>query len=178
MAERIELDDVEHLAAGAVGAPGRRTFLIQARQDATQLTVLLEKEQVAILAREAIQLCERLDADVPGDREATVPEQSAQVQPPADPLFRARTIGLGYDPDRRRILIELRELGDDAEEEDDDALDDEAGSEGWVARLYATRAQVKAMAHVGRRSVSAGRPTCDLCGFPMDPDGHVCPRWN
>jgi hypothetical protein len=26
--------------------------------------------------------------------------------------------------------------------------------------------------------VSSGRPPCPICGQPMDPDGHVCPRSN
>ena len=26
--------------------------------------------------------------------------------------------------------------------------------------------------------VEAGRPPCPLCGMPMDPTGHRCPRWN
>jgi uncharacterized repeat protein (TIGR03847 family) len=26
--------------------------------------------------------------------------------------------------------------------------------------------------------VAAGRPPCPLCGGPIDPDGHVCPRSN
>jgi hypothetical protein len=34
------------------------------------------------------------------------------------------------------------------------------------------------MVEIGAQAVSAGRPRCDLCDFPMDPDGHICPRWN
>jgi 5-methylcytosine-specific restriction endonuclease McrA len=26
--------------------------------------------------------------------------------------------------------------------------------------------------------VAAGRPTCQFCGQPIDPDGHICPRSN
>ncbi|MBV9291748.1 MAG: DUF3090 family protein, partial [Frankiales bacterium] len=28
------------------------------------------------------------------------------------------------------------------------------------------------------RVVAAGRPPCPLCGNPLDPQGHVCPRQN
>jgi uncharacterized repeat protein (TIGR03847 family) len=28
------------------------------------------------------------------------------------------------------------------------------------------------------RVVSAGRPPCPLCGAPLDPRGHICPRRN
>ena len=47
-----------------------------------------------------------------------------------------------------------------------------------VARLYATRAQVRVMARNGVIAVEGGRPKCQLCDFPMDPAGHICPRWN
>ena len=77
-------------------------------------------------------------------------------------------IGLGYEPDRGMVLLELRERS-----EDDDDPDD-----GYVARIFATRAQVRAMAARGSEAVAGGRPTCQLCEFPMDPDGHICPRWN
>ena len=29
-----------------------------------------------------------------------------------------------------------------------------------------------------RKVVRAGRPVCPLCGRPMDPDGHACPKTN
>jgi uncharacterized repeat protein (TIGR03847 family) len=50
--------------------------------------------------------------------------------------------------------------------------------EGYVARIYATRSQVRAMAAHGAVTVAAGRPPCPLCDMPMDPSGHRCPRWN
>ena len=98
------------------------------------------------------------------------------------PLFRARLIGLGFDPERELVLIELRERSsddDDAPEETiaADAGDDDEG-EGYVARIYATRAQVRAMAARGAEAVAGGRPLCPLCDMPMDPAGHACPRWN
>jgi uncharacterized repeat protein (TIGR03847 family) len=73
------------------------------------------------------------------------------------------------------VLIELRE---EAVEDDDETPPPLDESEGHVARLYATRAQIRAMARNGVAAVEAGRPKCTLCEFPMDPDGHICPRWN
>ena len=52
------------------------------------------------------------------------------------------------------------------------------GEVGYVARIYATRAQVRAMAARGAEAVTGGRPPCPLCEMPMDPAGHRCPRWN
>ena len=92
------------------------------------------------------------------------------------PLFRARLIGLGFDPERELVLIELRERADDEAEDDRPTTITE--DEGYVARIYATRAQVRAMAARGIEAVAGGRPPCPLCEQPMDPSGHTCPRWN
>ena len=100
------------------------------------------------------------------------PEQ-AELREPTVPLFRARLIGIGFDPARAAVVLELREQSRGEEEEPDDAE-----PEGYVARIYASRALVRAMAAGGAAAVSAGRPSCPLCDMPMDPAGHRCPRWN
>ena len=51
--EPIEFDPVDAIGAGAFGQPGERTFVIQARKGSAMLSVLVEKEQVALLAAEA-----------------------------------------------------------------------------------------------------------------------------
>ena len=194
MPDPIEFHTVDALGAGAVGEPGQRAFYLQARTEAAQLTVLLEKEQVALLAAEAIAFLDRIKEQYPEDP-ISIPVASADLREPTVPLFRARLIGLGFDPERELVLIELRERAEDEDDDEDDddefGLDaeerevvralravDEEEEEGYVARIYATRPQVRAMAARGAVVVSAGRPPCDLCGGPMDPAGHRCPRWN
>jgi len=196
----IELETVDSLGAGAVGDPGEREFFLQARTESAQLTVLVEKEQVALLATEAVAFLDRIAEDYPEEppevREPAV--RQAGLREPTVPLFRARLIGLGFDPEREMVLIELRERSSDDEEEGQ-ALPAEAENappdladlpdvavadptdedeEGYVARIYATRGQVRAMAAKGAEAVAAGRPLCPLCDMPMDPAGHRCPRWN
>jgi uncharacterized repeat protein (TIGR03847 family) len=171
-AEIIELEDVDSLGTGAVGEPGQRAFFIQARTERTQLTVLVEKEQVALLATESVAFLDKIADDYP-ELPFDLPASQGVLREPTVPLFRARLIGLGFDPERELVLIELREnAGDD--EADDDAIVEE----GYVARIYATRAQVRAMAARGAEAVQGGRPPCPLCEQPMDPSGHTCPRWN
>jgi uncharacterized repeat protein (TIGR03847 family) len=202
MPDPIEFHLVDGLGAGAVGEPGQRAFYLQARSEAAQLTVLLEKEQVALLAAEAIAFLDRIQEQYPEDTIA-LPAAVAELREPTVPLFRARLIGLGFDPERELVLIELRERAEDDDDDDDDDLDElgrligeaadddedaralehalravEGEEEGYVARIYATRSQVRAMAAYSAVVVSAGRPPCDLCGQPMDPAGHRCPRWN
>jgi uncharacterized repeat protein (TIGR03847 family) len=182
--DEIELEDIEALGAGAVGEPGQRAFYVQARTAATQLTVLVEKEQVALLASEAVAFLDRLADEYP-EEPVSLPETSAELREPTVPLFRAQLIGLGFDPERELVLIELREHSTDLDEDDDESgdaesttADTEEAEPGYVARIYATRPQVRAMAARGAAVVEAGRPPCPLCGMPMDPAGHRCPRWN
>jgi uncharacterized repeat protein (TIGR03847 family) len=184
MAENIELEHVDALAAGAVGDPGEREFYIQARTASSQLTVLVEKEQVALLAAEAVAFLDRIADDFPEEESEAAPAaQKGGLQEPTVPLFRARLIGIGFDPDRGLVLIELRERSAEGEGEgEEDAPPPESPpeepEEGYVARIYATRSQVRAMAVRGAAAVAAGRPACPLCDMPMDPSGHRCPRWN
>ncbi len=172
----IELDGVDSLGAGAIGEPGQRVFYIQADKRGNRLTVLVEKEQVALLAQEAVAFLDRIAEDhpePPGESSALHPS-AAQVNEPAVPLFRARMIGLGFEPDRGLVLLELRENA----EAEEDAPPPEDDDDGYIARIFATRAQIRAMAARGTDAVAGGRPPCPLCEFPMDPAGHVCPRWN
>src|SRR5207302_8669835 len=174
MTDLIEFDPVDDIGAGAFGTPGQRTFVIQARKGSAVLSVLVAKEQVQLLASEANQFLDKIaeeDPEEPGGSAGAV----EGVVTEDEPLFRARLIGIGYDPDRHLVLIELRE---DASDEDDEAPPPLDETEGRIARLYATRSQVRAMARNGVAAVEAGRPRCQLCDFPMDPDGHICPRWN
>jgi uncharacterized repeat protein (TIGR03847 family) len=187
----IELDQVDALGAGAVGEPGARAFYLQARTGDAQLTVLVEKEQVALLATEAVAFLDRIADEFP-EEPIALPPVAAELREPTVPLFRARLIGLGFDPERELVLIELRERASDDDEDDDEvaaleaalaavdepAADPDDEGEGYVARIYATRSQVRAMAARGAEAVTAGRPLCPLCDQPMDPAGHRCPRWN
>jgi uncharacterized repeat protein (TIGR03847 family) len=179
--EPIELDNIDSLGAGAVGEPGDRAFYLQARAADAQLTVLVEKEQVALLATEAVAFLDRIADDYPEDG-ITLPMSAAELREPTVPLFRARLIGLGFDPERELVLIELRERTTSEDEDDDEEdladIDLDVEAEGYVARIYATRPQVRAMAARGAEAVSSGRPLCPLCDQPMDPAGHRCPRWN
>lgn len=189
MTERIEFDPVDRITAGAVGPPGERRFLIQAEHGEATLAVLVEKEQVAMLCARLLQLLgeleERLpDADADADAEEPSPEEPPPLGDDLEPLFRARMMRLGFDTSREMVVLELFEdVPEEVEDADPDDLEAGAGeidfeAEGHVARLFATRAQMRVVAVRGAEAVAAGRPLCRLCMLPMDPDGHDCPARN
>ena len=177
----INFDAVDAIAAGAVGEPGHRTFFIQATQGGQVLSVLVEKEQVAILSERMGHLLDQVAEQFPGEETPAEPGAGVLEGDPV-PLFRALAIGIGFDPGRRMVVLELHERAVEEEDEDDD--DEEtpvvgaAEADSYLARFYLTLGQARAMASRGIEAVVAGRPPCPLCGGPLDPEGHVCPRLN
>ncbi|MGH8998936.1 MAG: DUF3090 family protein [Acidimicrobiia bacterium] len=179
----LEFDPVDAVAAGAVGAPGQRSFFIQASKGGQTISVLVEKEQVAVLSARLTTLLDEVATRFP-DAEDDVDD--AEVAGDPVPLFRAVAIGIGFDPARQMVLIELHERPVPDEEEeagpepvaDDPALAALTADEGYLARLYLSLGQARAMARGGSEAVRAGRPPCPMCGGPLDPAGHVCPKLN
>jgi uncharacterized repeat protein (TIGR03847 family) len=168
---RIELDPVGRITAASVGEPGQRTFYLQARKDDTLVSLLLEKQQVALLSMHIDELLERVGAPEEAESEPEAPE----LEQPITPEFRVGQIGLGYDERRDLVLVQCDEYVPQDEEEEQPQLDpDELGR----VRLWATRAQVHALARRGEQEVAGGRPICPMCGEAMEPDGHFCIRSN
>jgi uncharacterized repeat protein (TIGR03847 family) len=54
----------------------------------------------------------------------------------------------------------------------------EENETGAMARIAVTREQAGAFAIHATQLVESGRPPCPLCGAPLDPSGHECPRTN
>ncbi|HEV3231990.1 MAG TPA: DUF3090 family protein [Candidatus Dormibacteraeota bacterium] len=161
MAQDFEVDPAQAIAVGAIGQPGQRAFFIQARGALRSLTLLVEKVQVAALAQRAVELLEGEDV---GAKEAP-----AELREPVEPDWRAGQLGIGMDSDRHMVVLVAQEAPA-AEDTDPDSL--------ATARIWIRPAQMLALANRGLELVSAGRPLCPVCGQPMDPEGHHCPRRN
>jgi len=164
MGASFELERCDRITAGAVGEPGDRTFFIQARSGAQLVTLVAEKQQVQVLAVTLENLLDSLPGDDPGD---TPTETDLQLEQPLVPEWHAGSMALEYDEEADHVAIVIQE-----------AVPEESEETQGSARLVATRAQVRALSEHAQRVVAAGRPTCQLCGFPIDPEGHNCPALN
>jgi uncharacterized repeat protein (TIGR03847 family) len=172
----IELDPVDRITADAVGPAGERTFFIQARKDDRVVTVLVEKQQVQLLAASILEILARVEEPTgEGD-----PAAAMALEEPVVPEWRAGRLSIGYQEERDLVLLEVEELVPDPEDADSAAgteLQDEVREPGSV-RFWATREQMLAMARHGAAVCAAGRPLCQFCENPIDPEGHVCPAMN
>ncbi len=158
MTSEYDLSSPDRFTVGTEGPLGQRLFLLQCRQGPVLLTVKIEKQQVAVLASYLAQIVREL-----GTPATTVAD--LELEQVMAPDWTVGTIGVSYDEDRGRVLVILEEQV-------------EEGEEAAVAKVALTPAQAAAFAVRATGLVEAGRPACPLCGYPLDPSGHDCPRTN
>lgn len=158
----FDLQQPERFTAGALGEPGDRTFFLQATEGSAVVSLRLEKQQVAALG----QYLAGVLSDLPGVPPDELPSDLDLVEPVVAEWV-VGTLSVAYDDGEDRIVLQAEEL-----------VDEEAGEVPGRARFHLTRAQVVAYCAHAEELVAAGRPPCPVCGQPMDPDGHVCPRSN
>jgi uncharacterized repeat protein (TIGR03847 family) len=167
--EVFDLNPVDRITADAIGEPGHRVFYLQARKGSRLVTILCEKEQVSALALAIDQVLLSLandDADAVVEPDPIL-DRGMDLEYPLEPAFRAGQVNLGYDQASENLVIITYELM---------AEDDQ--STPSVARFWATPAQMRAFSIHSQDVVAAGRPICAMCGQPIDPEGHFCPRRN
>lgn len=169
-------DRPRRFVAGTVGEPGERTFYLQAADGVRVVSVALEKQQVAVLADRLEQLLDEVVARTGTALPAADPDREALEQP-VDEEFRVSAMGLAWDGDAGLVVIEAQAPTEDAEIAEQTLLEDvEDGPDALRVLIEPTRA--RAFVDRARRVIAAGRPPCPLCGQPLAPTGHVCPRQN
>jgi uncharacterized repeat protein (TIGR03847 family) len=187
----FNLDPVQFITVGTVGPPGRRTFFLQGAARAQVVSLVIEKEHAAALSLSIRRLLGA--AEGAPEEEPEQPIEGMDLQKPIEPAFRVGQIGIGIDEDRDMVVLIASEFmpGDeDADDDDEEDADDDNGDEGDLdaapaendealrARFVATFDQMRILARHAIQVVNAGRPVCELCGEPMDPEGHFCARRN
>ena len=168
----------DRFIAGTVGEPGDRSFYLQAIHDARVVSVLLEKQQVQVLADRMGMLLEEVQRRF-GTEVPTGDESLGDLSPlvmPVDAEFRVGTMGLGWDADAESVVVEL--LAVTEAEIDESVVLDDAEDGPDAVRVFLTPIQARQFALRSEAVVSAGRPPCPLCGEPLSPQGHMCIRTN
>ena len=179
----IDLDPAEKITTGTVGEPGRRTFYLQARRGTQLVTVIVEKQQVQLLAASILEILSRLDVET-GEGPS---EDQLELDEPVEPMWRAGRLSIGYQEERDLILLEIEEAGAEDEEEPQEGEEEAEAQlleelerivERERIRIWATREQMLALSRHGAAVAARGRPACRYCGNPIDPEGHACPAMN
>ena len=192
MSQSFDFATPDLFTAGTIGPPGQRVFYLQAREGNTLVTLKCEKEQVRVLGEYLGRLLERLAPP------ASASGTDLALVEPVTPSWIVGSIGVGYDETSDRVVLVIEEAreqeGTETEESEREAEpevqseaepepedeEEAAADEGDRAsgRVHLTRLQVAAFVERARGLVESGRPTCRLCGRPMNPGGHRCARTN
>jgi uncharacterized repeat protein (TIGR03847 family) len=175
----------ERFIVGTVGEPGERTFYLQASGGGRLVSVVLEKVQVSLLAEKLDELLGEANRrfGVPVAEPAVDAIDNEPLTSPVEEEFRVGTLGLAFDVDTATVVIEAIEVGEtetdpDLEAETDPDLEEEPAEHLDRLRVRITPEETRAFIERARRVVAAGRPPCPLCGQPLNPTGHICPRHN
>ncbi|GAA1372264.1 DUF3090 family protein [Luteococcus sanguinis] len=175
----------ERFVAGTVGQPGQRTFFLQARR-ANQLTsVVVEKQQVEVLAEHLERILDELSkmsdpsVDIPPKRIAA--RDLDPLDAPLEADFRAGTMTIAWDGNLDAVQVELFSVEDVDDMDDADeifaSLDETATAKESLV-VVITPDQARDFSARARGLVHAGRPACPFCAQPINPEGHICPRAN
>ncbi len=167
----MDLGPVDRITTDAVGEPGMRTFFLQARRGEDLVTVVVEKEQVQLLGGSILELL----ADIERETGQPAQDDDMELEEPVDPRWRAGRLSIGLDEDRDQFLLEIVEFQPELEEDDPALL---LREDPETVRLWATREQMLALSRHGASVAERGRPACQFCGNPIDPQGHACPAMN
>ena len=91
--------------------------------------------------------------------------------------FKAGQMLLSYDQDSNAFYIQAYERETD-DPGDGEAPQGEESSKPESVGFWITTAQAGVLGEEALKICAAGRPICFLCGQPINPEGHACPRAN
>jgi len=144
----------DKIMVGTRGEVGNRLFLLQCRQERRLLILKLEKMQVTQMAQWLAQVIESLG------RPGHLPDDFT-LEPEYEIDFAVGDIALAVDEEVGVIDATFVDINDEHE-----------------AVITLTKEWAGGLAIAMTRLIDAGRPPCPLCGGPLDPRGHDCPRTN
>ena len=160
-----EFGSVLSVDAEALGQPGQRTFRLIVLSSYGAAWIWMEKEQLAGIGTWLAETVGRLDTERPtNDPDVEPLPFPAEV----DVDIHAGQLALGYVEDRDVFAIQVYDLASGPGEDNPQPL----------FRCFLNRGQSRVLGRKIASVVAGGRPQCPLCGEPMDPAGHMCPRSN
>ncbi|SKB38624.1 conserved hypothetical protein [Arthrobacter sp. 49Tsu3.1M3] len=168
----------DRVVVGTIGLPGARTFYLQVRAGTQIVSIALEKQQSALLAEKIDEILDQL-ITVEGNP-FSVPTGTPIELVDNDQLeavqeqFRAGAMSLGWDPTTAQVVLEAYPITDVDADDNDESLDEDGAIEPEMLLVRMPVGTARAFAKRTREIVGAGRPTCPLCGYPIDADGHIC----
>jgi uncharacterized repeat protein (TIGR03847 family) len=173
-----EFNPVERFVAGTVGAPGERTFFIQARTGSRVVSVVVDKSQVIALGERTKIMLREIKKTDPTIVVKSFEIDDAPLEQPIFEEFRAGVIAMAWDAENSKIVYELRDMAGSDGDSEEEVVFDERGLSVDLLRVHVSPTQAASFSKRCLSLASAGRMPCPFCGIPIDPSGHLRPRAN
>ncbi len=162
---KFPLGPLARIEPEVFGEPGKRTFRLVVEAGSARGLVWLEKEQLFQLAMYLQDAVQGLSQDERARRSNFREAAWSGERLPLD--FKARRMLVSHDRPNGVFYLQAHQ---DSEDEPDPGA---SSVSFWISTD-----QADALAKAALVICAAGRPPCALCGLPIDPGGHVCPRSN
>ena len=164
---KYPLGTLSRAEAVTFGEPGRRTFRLDLHSGPAFCSLWLEKEQLFQLGTYLREFVGKLTAEE-RSRES-LPREPSWNGGEASIDFKAGQMFLSHDRETNSFYLQAheRETEEQRSEEETESVS-----------FWMTLNQASELAEDSLRICAAGRPPCFLCGQPINPDGHICPRAN
>ena len=169
---KYALGAVASIEAVTFGEPGNRTFKLDANSGAATCSIWMEKEQLLQLGVYLRDMVDRLSQEE-RDKGSDLREEAWSGGDLAVD-FKVGQMLLSYDQDSNAFYLQAYER----EVEEQEAQSDDHSPDIESVGFWITIKQASVLGEESLRICAAGRPTCFLCGQPINPDGHACPRAN
>jgi uncharacterized repeat protein (TIGR03847 family) len=159
---KFEFTKVTKFEPETFGEPGNRTFRINADSASSSAKIWLEKEQLTELCLAMVQM------EKENQIAANSPDESSlgtEAEGLTNLDFKTNQLSFGHIPETNYFVV-------DAHDPNEDNL------ESPTVRIWVTREMISPFSNKGLEIVSAGRRICQLCGRPMNVEGHYCERSN
>ncbi len=162
---KYTLGRLSTIEAVTFGEPGQRTFRLDLHAGPAFCSIWMEKEQLFQLGVYLKDIVGALSAE---DRaRGSEPREPTWSGAEATIDFKAGQFLLSHDGESNSFYVQVYERGSEEEHEETESVS------FWITVPQATDLSEESL-----KICAAGRPTCFLCGQPINPDGHVCPRAN
>jgi len=130
-------------------------------RSATESAALwMEKQQLQGIGEWLAGVIEKEDAANPAAAESE-PEPFGAIY---DVEVQVVQIGLGFDEDRKLFALQ--------------AFDVQSTSAEPALQCHVSLDKSRVLVRTIERVIAGGRPICPLCGAPIGPEGHMCPKSN
>ena len=170
---KYPMGSLSRVQAETFGEPGHRTFRLVLDAGEAHCSLWLEKEQLFQLGVYLQDAVEALPEEEKGRESQRQDQEWFGGGEEVD--FKAGQMMINLDKPANAFYLLAYEREDPESETPESETPEQ---ERLSVSFWISPTQAQSLSEEALQICAAGRPNCFLCGQPINPEGHVCPRSN